>query len=158
MSTQPLTFPLSGQMRAMHSVCQMLAQISPSMYSSCSRKHTQQANSHMAPSQPRACGAEYSRYLLLLLLVMVRRQDNAVRQQFAITQAPPLHPSSTHKLTSFRYPMRVSPSVTVTDRTVLKSWAGSTHTSLELPSDSTSSLPAVVMPQPSFRGVLNVPT
>jgi hypothetical protein len=35
MSTQPVTLPLSGQMRAMHSVCQMLAQISPSMNSSC---------------------------------------------------------------------------------------------------------------------------
>lgn len=39
-STQPFTLPLSGQMRAMHSVCQMLAQISPLTYSNCNNGST----------------------------------------------------------------------------------------------------------------------
>jgi len=50
------------------------------------------------------------------------------------------------------------PSVTVTDLTVLKFCVGSTHVSFELPSDSTMYFPCVVIPQPSFKGVLNVPT
>lgn len=60
--------------------------------------------------------------------------------------------------TSLIHFTRRVPSMTLTCLTTLLVSLGSTQVSLSEPSEMTSSLSSAVMPQPSPRGVLNVPT